>query len=89
MTPKETKEKALRKNGKQTGHYGDPTSECTQAADQVRGRPEGPHKNGANEPELHYFIYAYQAGDTEAERMQSEAVIKKLDGRRANTAGHW
>jgi hypothetical protein len=56
----------------------------------VRGtNKQGPHRNGAKDPKLYYFIYAYQAagldlqlaGDMEAERIQSDAVIEKLDGR--------
>jgi hypothetical protein len=58
----------------------------------VRGTAKGPHKNGAKEPELYYFIYAYQAaglardlaGDTEAAQEQSDAVIEKLEKRKEN-----
>ena len=58
----------------------------------MRGTTKGPHKNGTKEPKLYYFIYAYQAagldlqlaGDMEAERMQSLAVIEKLNGRKVN-----
>jgi hypothetical protein len=75
-----------------TGERGVPTFEYSEAGRQVRGTTKGPHGNGAKEPELYYFIYAYQvagldlqlAGDMEAERIQSLAVIEKLNGRTVN-----
>ena len=92
MTPYETKGKLQKRNGELTGERGPPTFAYKEAANQVRGTTKGPHKNGTKEPKLYYFIYAYQAagldlqlaGDMEAERMQSLAVIEKLNGRRAN-----
>jgi hypothetical protein len=75
-----------------TGERGIPTFEYKEAGKQVRGTAKGPHENGAKEPKPYYFIYAYQAagldlqlaGDMEAERMQSLAVIEKLNGRKVN-----
>ena len=92
MTPHKNKGKLQRRNGVLTGKRGAPTFEYKGAAAQVRGTTKGPHKNGAKEPKLYYFIYAHQAaglarhlaGDMEAERMQSDAVIEKLDGRKEN-----
>ena len=92
MTPYETKGKLQKRNGELTGERGQPTSVYKEAGKQVRGTTKGPHKNGTKEPELYYFIYAYQAagldlqlaGDMEAERMQSLAVIEKLNGRKVN-----
>ena len=92
MTPHENKGKPKKIKGELTGERGVPTFEYYEAGRQVRGTTKGPHKNGAKEPELYYFIYAYQAagldlqlaGDMEAERMQSLAVIEKLNGRKAN-----
>jgi hypothetical protein len=89
MTPYETKGKLQKRNGELTGERGPPTFQYKEAANQVRGTTKGPHKNGAK---LYYFIYAYQAagldlqlaGDMEAERVQSLAVIQKLNGRKVN-----
>jgi hypothetical protein len=92
MTPHENKGKPKKIKGVLTGERGVPTFEYREAAAQVRGTTKGPHKNGAKEPELHYFIFAYQAaglardlaGDTEAEQEQSDAVIEKLEKRKEN-----
>jgi hypothetical protein len=86
ITPHDNKGKLQKRNGLR----GVPTFEYREAAAQVRGTTKGPHKNGAKE--LYYFIYAYQAagldlqlaGDMEAKRMQSLAVIEKLKGRKMN-----
>jgi hypothetical protein len=92
MTPYKNKGKPQKRNGVLTGKRGVPTFQYKEAAEQVRGTLKGPYKNGAKEPKLYYFIYAYQAaglarhlaGDTEAEQKQSEGVIEKLNGRKEN-----
>jgi hypothetical protein len=92
MTPYENKGKLQKRKGALAGKLGVPTFEYKEAGKQVRGTTKGPHKNGAKEPELYYFSYAYQAtglardlaGDTEAEQEQSDAVIEKLEKRKEN-----
>ena len=57
MTLYENKGKPKKIKGELTGERGAPTFEYREAAAQVRGTTKGPHKNGAKESELYYFIF--------------------------------